>query len=224
MPWARDEWSNIYCADDKEGKGGFGYFNHSTFTSGDVVICAGFIMIDETGSVVRISNASGHYKPSVDQLRAALEILIRDYDLDVSGTEVAAVAGPGPQGRGHLYDVWHPGHSNARFYMVFKGMNRCSGLEDELQFERAAARGGWRAVGNLPLGIRTKSRAVAVRAKYFAQCETISWFVSRCDMIERSIVKEVVFWHEKVLKRNWNVCARPESRSATTWRLGTPSN
>jgi hypothetical protein len=89
-PWAMDEWGNVYTASDQVNKNGYAMFNHSTFTAGDDVVCAGMLQIDANGKLVYIDSGSGHYKPVREQLAAALTILRDDYAVDMSNTEIRA--------------------------------------------------------------------------------------------------------------------------------------
>ncbi len=93
-PWAMDEWGSIYTADHKldANKAGKKYFNHSTFTGGDVVVCAGELTINGQGTLLSINNASGHYQPTGDHLRAALTILRDDYGVSFAAVEVSAAS------------------------------------------------------------------------------------------------------------------------------------
>lgn len=90
-PYAMDEWGSIYTADNKLGTNTKGkrFFNHSTFTAGDVVVCAGELTIDAHARLVKINNASGHYKPTADHLKAVLTILRDDYGVDITVTRVS---------------------------------------------------------------------------------------------------------------------------------------
>ena len=59
--------------------------NHSTLTGANAVICAGTIKIDR-GAVTYISNNSGHYRPSPQQLSNAISVLAEEYDLPLGQT------------------------------------------------------------------------------------------------------------------------------------------
>lgn len=89
-PWGMDEWGNLYTS--PEEKGLYGMFNHSSFTAGDIVVCAGNIVIDSRGKAVKIDNRSGHYAPDPERLRAAVEIMQNEYHIDFSQTEIWATA------------------------------------------------------------------------------------------------------------------------------------
>jgi len=95
-PYAMDEWGNLYTAPDEATKGSYAMFNHSSFTAGDIVVCAGMLEIDNTGRLIHISNDSGHYKPSADRLRALVQILnSSDYNVNLASTEIRTVV-PNP--------------------------------------------------------------------------------------------------------------------------------
>jgi hypothetical protein len=55
-------------------------FNHSTLAAGGPVICAGEIKI-KNGLIEYISNESGHYRPSAEQLANAIYTLAEEYTL-----------------------------------------------------------------------------------------------------------------------------------------------
>ena len=102
-PYAMDEWANIYTANDvlANNKDGYAMFNHSTFTAGDDVVCAGTLNIDTRGKLTSIDTNSGHYKPTREQLKVCIEILQEDYHVDFTG---AAILLKSP------YGMWNPGH------------------------------------------------------------------------------------------------------------------
>lgn len=50
-------------------------FNHSSFLSGDSVICGGTIATDKQGRITKISNMSGHYKPDSRNMLMAVQQL-----------------------------------------------------------------------------------------------------------------------------------------------------
>lgn len=74
---------------NKDGKR---FFNHSTFTGGDVVVCAGELSINAQGRLLTIDNASGHYQPTGDHLRAALTILRDDYGVGFAAVQVSVAS------------------------------------------------------------------------------------------------------------------------------------
>ena len=90
-PYAMDEWGNIYTANDQApaSRDGKGMFNHSSFTAGDDVVCAGMLKIDAAGKLTFIDTNSGHYKPTAEQLRAVIVILRDEYNVDLSGTRAS---------------------------------------------------------------------------------------------------------------------------------------
>jgi len=92
-PYAMDEWGNIYTANDlaPESRGGYAMFNHSSFTAGDEVVCAGMLQIGAGGKLRFIDNNSGHYKPTDDQIRAAITVLRDEYNVNLTLTEVHTV-------------------------------------------------------------------------------------------------------------------------------------
>ena len=89
-PYAMDEWGNIYTADDRtdEALDGYALFNHSSFTAGDRVVCAGMLKIDVNGRLVQIDTNSGHYKPTNAQLKVVVAILRDEYHVDFSRCEI----------------------------------------------------------------------------------------------------------------------------------------
>lgn len=92
-PYAMDEWGNLYTADDQlpVNRTGYAMFNHSTFTAGDDVVCAGMLQIDPQGKLLRIDTNSGHYKPTKAQLQEVVRILRDEYHVDTDGTEIHVV-------------------------------------------------------------------------------------------------------------------------------------
>ncbi|MFT7287490.1 MAG: hypothetical protein ACI87W_001604 [Halieaceae bacterium] len=90
-PYAMDEWGNIYTASEQAAKWkaqGYAMFNHSSFTAGDEVVCAGMIGIGANGKLTQTDTNSGHYKPTAAQLRAVIVILRDEYLVDFAGAEV----------------------------------------------------------------------------------------------------------------------------------------
>ncbi|HXF43039.1 MAG TPA: hypothetical protein VNK26_04800, partial [Pyrinomonadaceae bacterium] len=53
-------------------------YNHSSFLSGHPVICAGTIWVIN-GRIHRITNNSGHYKPSKKDLAACIRVILNSY-------------------------------------------------------------------------------------------------------------------------------------------------
>lgn len=92
-PYAMDEYGSIYTANDTLERGQFGMFNHSTFTAGDNVVCAGMLKINARGKLVEINNASGHYHPTEDQLKAVVAVLVEEYEISLDFLEVFLLVG-----------------------------------------------------------------------------------------------------------------------------------
>ena len=111
-PYAMDEWGNIYTADDQfaANKAGYAMFNHSTFTAGDKVVCAGMLQIDAAGKLTSIDTNSGHYKPSRAQLQTVVGILQSEYNVDMSGTFILTYEKhPDPDVLDAKISRWNPG-------------------------------------------------------------------------------------------------------------------
>ena len=105
-PYAMDEWGNIYTANDQtpDSKQDYAMFNHSSFTAGDTVVCAGMMKINAAGKLVQIDTNSGHYKPTKRQLQIVVTILRNEYHVDLSLTDIVTMApfalwGAGQAGR-----------------------------------------------------------------------------------------------------------------------------
>ena len=79
--YAMDKYGNLFASEAETRKqlaqAGFAAFNHSTFNAGKEVICAGMITIVR-GKLCWINNDSGHYKPTHENLRQALLMLMSD--------------------------------------------------------------------------------------------------------------------------------------------------
>lgn len=73
-PYAIDEHGNLFSQDDRAAPG---QFNHSSFNAGKDVICAGFIRAN-VGVLQSISNNSGHYKPTQQNLWNAVQMLTQE--------------------------------------------------------------------------------------------------------------------------------------------------
>ncbi|RQO62832.1 hypothetical protein DBV14_04010 [Variovorax sp. KBW07] len=84
--WAMDEYGNLYCA---EGQYTDKQRNHSSFNAGKDIICAGALEAQK-GVLLRIDNASGHYKPDKQALHRAVKAL-EDEGLDFGNATVSAV-------------------------------------------------------------------------------------------------------------------------------------
>jgi len=80
--------AGVLYAKPKEGP-----VHHSSFLEGMPVICAGHLFTDGGGNLTAINNSSGHYAPSMKQLKNALRIL--DGKMDLSET---VVQGHGSEG------------------------------------------------------------------------------------------------------------------------------
>ena len=89
--WAMDIYGNLFVKDSKviNGKG---YFNHSSFNAGKDVICAGTLIINQ-GSLAYIDNQSGHYKPSVPDLRNACALLANECGVNFANVRVGITGG-----------------------------------------------------------------------------------------------------------------------------------
>jgi hypothetical protein len=70
-----DEWGRIYISTktDAEDVKKFN-FNHASFLSGNPVASAGKMVVSR-GKIVEIEDQSGHYRPSVMQMKIALQVL-----------------------------------------------------------------------------------------------------------------------------------------------------
>jgi len=95
--YAMDRYGNLFQNPTAGGTGvhvttaygaQFGSYNHSTFNAGRGVICAGTIGINN-GNLVWVDNNSGHYKPTKDNLKEAIEILVNE-GVDTTGAWVGA--------------------------------------------------------------------------------------------------------------------------------------
>jgi hypothetical protein len=64
------------------------FYNHSTFNAGHKVICSGMIGINQ-GKLVWIDNSSGHYQPTMDNLKEAVGILDEE-EVDLTETVVGS--------------------------------------------------------------------------------------------------------------------------------------
>ncbi len=84
--WVADKYGNFYSDQPKA----HGTFHHSSFTSGQGILCGG-MLVCEQGQLVYIDNGSGHYKPTKDTLLDALDTLKNVHGLDISHTAVGLV-------------------------------------------------------------------------------------------------------------------------------------
>jgi len=98
-PYAMDRYGNLFQSEEFKGaalafqgravgQSGLERFNHSSFNAGREVICAGFIGIQQ-GVLVWIDHNSGHYKPTRDNLKEAIDLLSAD-GVDLSHARVGA--------------------------------------------------------------------------------------------------------------------------------------
>jgi len=112
-PYAMDEWGNIYTASDQVAgnKAGYAMFNHSSFTAGDKVVCAGMLQINAAGKLTSIDTNSGHYKPTRAQLQAIVGILQTEYHVDMSGAFIITYEKhPDPTVGVPKVSQWSPGN------------------------------------------------------------------------------------------------------------------
>ncbi|MGM0440340.1 MAG: hypothetical protein ACQEP8_04415 [Chlamydiota bacterium] len=65
-------------------------FHHSSFVSGEDVILAGDIVVNEEGRIVQLTNNSGHYKPSEEDLRNGLRALERQ-GIEIKNIELGVI-------------------------------------------------------------------------------------------------------------------------------------
>jgi len=84
--YAIDKYGNLFCVKDIVSDK---WFNHSSFSAGGKVICAGMIDINN-GKLMHIDNESGHYKPNRKQLHEAIA-LFHDEGVDLLGTRVKVI-------------------------------------------------------------------------------------------------------------------------------------
>lgn len=94
-----DEYGNVYSSNEVFDR--TYSFNHSTFNAGKDVICAGTIKAND-GQLTKITNASGHYKPSRQDLHNAVRFL-SDAGIDLSRL-VVTVSEPDPARPGKLLE------------------------------------------------------------------------------------------------------------------------
>lgn len=105
--WVMDQYGNLYVHPQSLGLDHeIQQVNHSTMNSGREVICAGMIHVT-AGKATGISNASGHYKPTKQNLVEAVTILAEE-GLDMTSLEVVSVRFPGPVPRTCYWDVYDP--------------------------------------------------------------------------------------------------------------------
>lgn len=71
----RDSWREILSKiDDGTLKWRATVFHHSSM--GQIVVCAGMVVISESGKIERINGWSGHFKPGIDAVGSAVDILM----------------------------------------------------------------------------------------------------------------------------------------------------
>lgn len=88
--YAIDQYGNMYAANEEEmtnvnPEGS--RFNHSSLNAGKAVISAGIVRF-ERGQLKYIDNMSGHYKPGVEQVHNAVQ-LIKEMGVPIDDLEVA---------------------------------------------------------------------------------------------------------------------------------------
>jgi hypothetical protein len=71
--WALSKEKKLYTHASKAYR-----FHHSSFTAGDYIICAGEWSVAD-GGLKWISARSGHYRPSMDQMKLALTVLANNF-------------------------------------------------------------------------------------------------------------------------------------------------
>jgi hypothetical protein len=93
FPYAMDGYGNLFSSEEEKGPElaaqGYAIFNHSSFNAGKDVICAGFCIFQD-GQLRWMDNNSGHYKPGVEHLLNALQVLASD-GADLSETFVGVL-------------------------------------------------------------------------------------------------------------------------------------
>ncbi|QPJ62325.1 MAG: hypothetical protein G3M70_10770 [Candidatus Nitronauta litoralis] len=101
----------FYCMWQAEIKKGM-RLNHSSFMSGRPVMCAGVLEV-RNGTLLTISNNSGHYKPSIEDLQAACQaILMSGYIVDDEHCMALVYDGKGKR---------FPGFEGTEFYNEILG-------------------------------------------------------------------------------------------------------
>jgi hypothetical protein len=66
---------NIYSAHENKYKTDHNIFHHSSFLAGRKALCAGLIKVKD-GRLLEITDESGHYKPQLENLLAACEVIV----------------------------------------------------------------------------------------------------------------------------------------------------
>jgi len=86
----------FYLTRHERGGSLYGGVFHSYYFSGKPILCAGGMMVDGTGGLWAVSNASGHYQPPKESLISVLQVLkSRGVDLE-SVIVLAIVPGTNP--------------------------------------------------------------------------------------------------------------------------------
>ena len=86
LPYIMNEFGEIYTGAPFRGQDLD--HRHSSLNGGRPVAAAGNISFDKNGKIIRVSRASGHYKPSKKLFRQFLEQL-RANGMDLSGAEIS---------------------------------------------------------------------------------------------------------------------------------------
>jgi hypothetical protein len=89
--YAFDLKGRLYCKPASQVPDGG--FNHSSFTSGKPVLCAGAIEVDPGGNLRSISNESGHYRPTPGDLGNLLAMLHDEYGVDLTNVDAVVSGG-----------------------------------------------------------------------------------------------------------------------------------
>lgn len=84
--WAMDGHGNLFGSSELTTLGK--YFNHSSYMAGKAVACAGILVTSATGQLLLITNGSGHYKPTRENLFEAVGFLDQE-GVDLSACQVA---------------------------------------------------------------------------------------------------------------------------------------
>ncbi|MEW5980288.1 MAG: hypothetical protein AB1898_31230 [Acidobacteriota bacterium] len=85
--FAMDDMEFLYVGPPKQA----GTFHHSSFLSGKPVLCAGEIALDQ-GKITKVSNSSGHYRPSTRDLLNCVLVLEKKYSVDTQTLTVSDMA------------------------------------------------------------------------------------------------------------------------------------
>lgn len=90
QPFAMDLYGNLFVGTDTIGDGD-NRVNHSSFTAGGMVMCAGTLKISN-GILTSFNNNSGHYKPTAQNVYEAL-MALRDDNIDLLQVKVLITIG-----------------------------------------------------------------------------------------------------------------------------------